>query len=94
MAGWWDALKGNWRAFKENKIVGACLVLGGHFVLLAFFITLMWFFEWYLNWLYGGRVPMLFGWFPWKWVFDGIDLVLVIAFSIAGAVECIKKLRG
>ena len=44
--------------------------------------------------LWGGSEPLLYGTIPWKWVFDSVDLILIVIFTALGARDCYLELKG
>jgi hypothetical protein len=69
--------------------------LVSHFVILLIILTLMRGLEYYINLLWGeNSPPMLYGTIPWKWVFDSIDLALILIFAGLAARDCYREFRG
>jgi hypothetical protein len=71
----------------------ATLVLVAHIALAALLVTGIWALERYANWLYGEKMPLLYGKIPLAWAFDTMDLGVLSLFIFWGLVEANRNLK-
>ena len=78
MRNWWAYLGPlEWPAW-------AAFVLFGHVVLSIGLITVIWLGDWWIHFLYGDRVPLVFGRLPFEYIFQAMDLGVLFIFWIQG----------
>jgi hypothetical protein len=65
----------------------------GHLVLALLLVSLLWVFERFFHFLWGAHEPLLFGKVPLKWLFDAMDLSLLLVFGVWGVIEANHKLK-
>jgi hypothetical protein len=66
----------------------------GHICLAIIIITGIWSLENYIHYLWEEREPMLFDRVPLKWLFDAVDLSILLVFAVWGTIEANRKLKG
>jgi hypothetical protein len=72
----------------------AAVVLLGHLGLALLLIAAIWVTEWSLRHLYGEHGHMLFGILRLDWLFDVMDLSILILFIGWGLFEANRELKG
>jgi hypothetical protein len=72
----------------------ATLVLIGHLCLALLLISAIWLTEWSLKRLYGEHGHSLFGVVPLDWLFDAMDLGILVLFIGWGIVDAYRELKG
>jgi len=80
-----------WEAIKWPFI--AAVVVLAHFAVALLVISLIWVGQQWVNYLWGGDEPMLFGRLPLKWLFDVIDLTILAVFVVNGFIAANDTLR-
>lgn len=83
MAGMWESL--TWA-------LRAAAVVVGHFVVVFLIIVLIWLGEQLLHLLWVDTEPMLFDVVPIKYLFQAIDLTLIIVFLYNGALAAHREM--
>jgi hypothetical protein len=78
MRGWWAYLG------PLEWPVWAAVVLCGHVLLSIGLITVIWLGDWWTHYLYGDRVPLVFGRFPFEYIFQTMDLGVLVVFFVQG----------
>jgi hypothetical protein len=75
---WWNYLGPlEWPAW-------AAFVLFGHVLLSAFLITLIWLADRWTRVLYGPNLPLIYGFFPFEYIFQTMDLGVLAVFVVRG----------
>jgi len=82
---WFGSLE---RAFR------AALALVGHLALGLLMLGGIWVTEHWFRWLWGEAEPMLYGRVPLRYLFDTMDVAILIVFTVWGAWEAHRQLRG
>jgi hypothetical protein len=77
-----------WRAFR------AAVAFLGHLMLVLLLVFSIWALEQLVVWLWGQREPMLYGIIPLKWLFNTMDAAIFLVFTVWGAIEAHRKLKG
>jgi hypothetical protein len=76
------------------KATRAAVAFLGHAALSALVVASMRAFEWYIDYLWKGREPKLFGAVPLNYLFDFSDLCVLCVFIFWGLYEASEKMRG
>jgi hypothetical protein len=70
------------------------VILIGHLAVALLLLTGIWLTERYIQALYGDHGHSLFGVCPLDWLFDFMDLCILVLFIVWGLVEANNELRG
>lgn len=73
--------------------VRAAIVIACHLVLALLLITGFWGVEKFIHFLWGNEEPLLFDAWPLKWLFQLIDVVLLLVFLVSGAIQAARELK-
>jgi hypothetical protein len=71
----------------------AAIVLLGHVALAGLTIASVWGLERFAHFLYGEKLPLIYGLFPLEWLFQTLDLGIILVFIFRGILAADRELR-
>jgi hypothetical protein len=72
----------------------AIIPLASHAIFILVFMALVRVIDLSMRWPWGSKEPLIFGTVPWRYAFDGIDLIILIVFGFVGVRDCYLELEG
>lgn len=76
-----------------RRAARAAVVFIGHTFLGMVVVTCNWLVERYFHFLWQSHEPLLFERVPLRWLFDAVDLGVLLVFMFWGILEANQKLR-